>query len=60
MTISHPLEEILKTRIVILDGAMGTMIQTYKLDEAGFRGQRLADHPRDVKGCNDLLNITRP
>ncbi len=60
MTISHPLEEILKTRIVILDGAMGTMIQTYKLDEAGFRGQRLADHPCDVKGCNDLLNITRP
>src|SRR6266478_657294 len=39
---------------------MGTMIQTYKLDEAGFRGERFKDWPRDVQGLNDLLNLTRP
>src|SRR5574341_815989 len=53
------LEQILRRRIVILDGAMGTMIQTYNLTEADFRGQAFADHPRDLKGCNDLLAITQ-
>ncbi|MGZ9030565.1 MAG: methionine synthase, partial [Burkholderiaceae bacterium] len=43
-----------------MDGAMGTMIQRYKLDEAAFRGDRLTDHPVDVKGNNDLLALTRP
>ena len=51
------LEPLLTERILVLDGAMGSLIQTYELDEAGFRGERLAlrDHPRDVRGDNDLL-----
>ena len=49
-----------KKRILILDGAMGTMIQRYKLDEAGYRGARFRDHPRDLKGNNDLLVLTQP
>ncbi len=48
-----------KDRILILDGAMGTMIQTMKLDEAGYRGERFKDWPQDVKGNNDLLNLTQ-
>src|SRR5690349_4593042 len=51
---------ILAQRIVILDGAMGTMIQRYKLAEADFRGERFKDHPKDLKGNNDLLQLTRP
>ena len=54
------LPEILAQRIVILDGAMGTMIQRYKLSEADFRGARFKDHPKDLKGNNDLLQLTRP
>ena len=54
------LERLLAERILVLDGAMGTMVQTYRLDEAGFRGERFADHGRDLKGNNDLLSITRP
>src|SRR5437667_476624 len=54
------LEDILRHRIAILDGAMGTMIQAHKLDEAGFRGREFADHPRDLQGCNDLLVLTQP
>ena len=54
------LKQQLEQRILILDGAMGSLIQTYQLDEAGFRGERFADHPYDVKGDNDLLNLTRP
>jgi 5-methyltetrahydrofolate--homocysteine methyltransferase len=50
----------LSGRIAIIDGAMGTMIQTYGLDEAGYRGAQFADHPSDLKGCNDLLCITQP
>ncbi len=57
---SHPLEQLLRERIVILDGAMGTNIQTYKLDEAAYRGERFADHRIDLKGNNDLLCLTRP
>ncbi len=49
-----------KRRILILDGAMGTMIQRYKLDEAGYRGERFKDFPRDLKGNNDLLVLTQP
>ncbi len=49
-----------KERILILDGAMGTMIQRYKLDEAGYRGERFKDFPRDLKGNNDLLVLTQP
>ena len=50
----------LQKRILIIDGAMGTMIQRYKLTEEDFRGERFKDHPSDVKGNNDLLNLTRP
>ena len=54
------LERLLRERIVILDGAMGTMIQTYKLEEAGYRGERFKDWPQDLKGNNDLLSLTQP
>src|SRR5215203_1393483 len=50
----------LSKRLLVLDGAMGTMIQRYKLTEADFRGERFKDHPRDQKGNSDLLVITRP
>ena len=49
-----------KQRILILDGAMGTMIQHYKLDETGYRGERFKDFPRDLKGNNDLLVLSQP
>ena len=49
-----------KERILILDGAMGTMIQRYKLDEAGYRGARFKDFSHDLKGNNDLLVLTQP
>ncbi len=52
--------EILRTRIAIIDGAMGTMIQQHKLEEADYRGERFADHPSDVRGNNDLLCLTAP
>jgi 5-methyltetrahydrofolate--homocysteine methyltransferase len=50
----------LESRILIIDGAMGTMIQRYKLEEADYRGERFKDWPSDVKGNNDLLSLTRP
>lgn len=59
-TRSAALPEILAQRIVILDGAMGTMIQRYKLGEADYRGERFQDHPKDLKGNNELLQFTRP
>ena len=57
---TRELERLLRERIVILDGAMGTMIQTYALDEAAFRGERFKDSPQDLKGNNDLLSLTQP
>lgn len=54
------LRQLLAERILILDGAMGTMIQQHTLGEADYRGQRFLDHPRDLKGNNDLLVLTRP
>jgi 5-methyltetrahydrofolate--homocysteine methyltransferase len=54
------LDQALKHRILVLDGAMGTMIQRHGLDEAGYRGARFADWPRDVSGNNDLLTLTQP
>ncbi|PLX38338.1 MAG: methionine synthase [Hyphomicrobiales bacterium] len=56
----HPLYAAARERILVLDGAMGTMIQQLKLDEAGYRGARFADWEKDVKGNNDLLNLTQP
>ena len=54
------LKREVKQRILILDGAMGTMIQRYKLDEAGYRGERFKEHTHDLKGNNDLLVLTQP
>jgi len=56
----HTLQRLLTERILVLDGAMGTMIQEYALDEDGFRGTRFADHPHDLQGNNDLLSLTQP
>jgi len=56
----NQLREILKIRILVLDGAMGTMIQRHKLSEEDFRGEKFKDHPYDLKGNNDLLSLTRP
>ena len=52
--------DALKKRILILDGAMGTMVQRYELDEAAYRGTRFANHSRDLKGASDVLALTRP
>lgn len=54
------IRECLQERILVIDGAMGTMIQRYKLDEADYRGERFKEWHKDVKGNNDLLSITRP
>src|SRR5689334_21135763 len=63
MSIHHDrtgaIEALLKERIVIIDGAMDTMIQTYKLDEAAYRGDRFKAWRKDLKGNNDVMNITR-
>lgn len=60
MTIEDKLQKLLSERILIIDGAMGTMIQRYNLEESDFRGERFADHPSPLKGNNDLLALTRP
>jgi 5-methyltetrahydrofolate--homocysteine methyltransferase len=54
------LSALLEQRLLILDGAMGTMIQRHGLQEADYRGSRFADHPHDLKGNNDLLVLTQP
>ena len=54
------LPQILGQRIVILDGAMGTMIQRYKLVESDYRGERFKEHPKDLKGNNDMLQLSKP
>jgi 5-methyltetrahydrofolate--homocysteine methyltransferase len=54
------LSELLRERIVVLDGAMGTMIQQHRLEERDFRGERFATHGRDLRGNNDILTLTRP
>ncbi len=57
---SASLVALLQQRILVLDGAMGTMIQQRKLDEAAFRGERFKDWRKDQRGHNDLLNLTQP
>jgi 5-methyltetrahydrofolate--homocysteine methyltransferase len=57
---SNELRQLLAQRLLILDGAMGTMVQRHSLTEADYRGARFADHPHDLKGNNDLLVLTRP
>ena len=59
-TRAQTLPALLQNRILVLDGAMGTMIQRFKLDEAQYRGERFKDFPKDVKGNNELLSLTRP
>lgn len=54
------LQDLLHERILILDGAMGTMIQNYKLAEEDFRGEKFKDHPSELKGNNDILSLTNP
>jgi len=56
MNNGNELIELLKQRILVLDGAMGTLIQQHGLEEGDFRGERFSDPPRDLKGCNDLLS----
>jgi 5-methyltetrahydrofolate--homocysteine methyltransferase len=59
-SIRQQLDALLATRILVLDGAMGTMVQRYALTEADFRGERFASHPKELRGNNDLLVLTRP
>jgi 5-methyltetrahydrofolate--homocysteine methyltransferase len=59
-TRARELPELLKRRIIIIDGAMGTLIQRFKLTETDFRGERFRDHPKDLKGNNELLQFSRP
>src|SRR3954470_11686134 len=54
------IEKELEKRVLVIDGAMGTMIQQYKLEEKDYRGKRFADWQKDLKGNNDLLSITQP
>jgi 5-methyltetrahydrofolate--homocysteine methyltransferase len=58
--VTEELAAALRDRILVLDGAMGTMIQRHRLEEADYRGERFADWPSDLKGNNDLLSLTRP
>src|SRR5438874_4097652 len=59
-TIRTRLEQLLSERILVLDGAMGTMIQRHKLTEEDFRGERFTSHSKELRGNNDLLVLTRP
>lgn len=58
--IQAALEKAASERILVLDGAMGTMIQRHKFTEADFRGERFKDHAKDLRGDNDLLTLTQP
>ncbi len=60
LNLMKKITELLDGRILFLDGAMGTMIQRHKLEEADYRGERFADWPSDLKGNNDLLSLTQP
>jgi len=60
MIMKYSLDEIIQQRILVLDGAMGTMIQKHKLQESDFRGDQFRDHTKPLKGNNDILSITRP
>src|SRR5437867_9849412 len=60
MTTAERLHALLANRILILDGAMGTMIQRHKLTEEDFRGERFTSHAKELRGNNDLLVLTRP
>ena len=57
---SFDIVQALDQRVLILDGAMGTMVQQFKLQEEDYRGALFADHPRNLKNNNDILSLTRP
>src|SRR5690349_15134193 len=57
---TQQLQRLVRERVLVLDGAMGTMIQRHQLEEADFRGTRLAQHALPLRGNNDLLTLTRP
>lgn len=59
-SLQDEIEAILRERIMVLDGGMGTMIQRHKLSEEDFRGHEFQDHARSLKGNNDILSITQP
>ena len=54
------IRDIFKKKILIIDGAMGTMVQSYKLNESDFKGDRFKNHPDDLQGNNEVLSLTRP
>ena len=54
------IKSIFKNKVLVLDGAMGTMVQSYNLSENDFRGERFKDHANDLKGNNEVLSLTRP
>ena len=56
----EPIERLLRSRILVLDGAMGTMLQAYKFEEEDYRGERFKDYATSLKGNNDLLSLTQP
>ena len=60
LIMKQKLEDLITRRILVLDGAMGTMIQKYKLQEADYRGDKFRDHPLPLKGNNDILSLTKP
>ncbi len=60
MATKKDIKQELKTRVLVMDGAMGSLIQEYKLTDAQYHGERLKDHPKDLKGNNDILSITHP
>ena len=60
MIVKPHIREVLKKRILVLDGAMGSLIQEYKLSDADYRGEKFRDFPHEVKGNNDMLSITKP
>ena len=57
---ARALQDLLRERLVVLDGAMGTMLQSYRLSEDDFRGALLRDHPSPLRGNSDLLSLTQP
>src|SRR5688572_5127026 len=59
-SIAARLTALLRERILVLDGGMGTMVQRHELDEAAFRGERFHDHGKDLRGNNDILVLTQP
>src|SRR4051812_21430599 len=60
MSVEQQLRDLMRERILVLDGAMGTLIQRHELTEEQFRGERFANHPRDLRGSNETLNLSQP